>query len=241
MDACGDALEGLRGIAGRLNTLGSFGNERELQSEQINVVQLIRSSDCPALKSLAQYVDNFESEYVLWAWKSLVVNGLEPTEPGLAKVCDVENELASGEVRIITTSPTMVNGVPMRSGTPGPSMNLWVGHAKQVVAALIRRVAAAADNGDAKPETLAAGAEAIDEADVALLGYLDKSPNLRRKVSDVQPDYGPLDRKAVAKRLRKLANRTPPLVDYPKNSRSGVAITNAGKQALKQATAPKPH
>ncbi len=88
---------------------------------------------------------------------------------------------------------------------------------------------------------LPAGAVAIDEPDAALLAFLNKKPSLRRKVSDVLPDEGPQDRKAVAKRLRKLAARTPPLVDYPKDGRSGVLILPAGAEALKRATAPTPH
>lgn len=96
------------------------------------------------------------------------------------------------------------------------------------------------DNGDTKPPALPAGAEAIDEHDAALLAFLNKSSSLRRKVADVLPEKGPQDRKAVAKRLRKLANRTPPLVDYPRDGRSGVAILPAGAEALKRATAPTP-
>lgn len=98
----------------------------------------------------------------------------------------------------------------------------------------------AGDHGDTKPPALPAGAEAIDEYDVALLAFLNRNPSLRRKVSDVLPEKGPQDRKAVAKRLRRLANRTPPLVDYPKDGRSGVAILPAGVEALKRATAPTP-
>ncbi len=70
---------------------------------------------------------------------------------------------------------------------------------------------------DVMPPAPPAGAEAIDEHDAALLAFLNRSPSLRRKVSDVRPEKGPQDRKAVAKRLRKLADRTPPLVDYPKD------------------------
>lgn len=82
--------------------------------------------------------------------------------------------------------------------------------------------------------------DAIDEYDAAILAFLNRSPSLRRKVSDVLPDTGPQDRKAIAKRLRKLADRTPPLVDYPKDERSGVAILPAGVEALKRATEPTP-
>lgn len=98
----------------------------------------------------------------------------------------------------------------------------------------------AGDKGCAKPPALPAEADAIDEHDVALLAFLNRKPNVRRKVADVLPERGPQDRKAVAKRLRKLANRTPPLVDYPKDGRSGVAILPAGVEALTRATAPMP-
>ena len=85
-----------------------------------------------------------------------------------------------------------------------------------------------------------AGAEAgenapvIDESDVALLQFLARRPNLRRRVSDVLPEDGPQDRKAIGKRLTRLAGLKPPLVD--KNSR-GVAITAAGLESLQQASA----
>jgi len=84
-------------------------------------------------------------------------------------------------------------------------------------------------------------AEAIDEHDAAILAFLNRNSNLRRKVSDVLPDKGPQDRKAIANRLRKLANRAPPLVYYPKGGRSGVAILPAGVDALKRATSTTPH
>ncbi|MCH8270227.1 MAG: hypothetical protein IH985_03340 [Planctomycetes bacterium] len=93
---------------------------------------------------------------------------------------------------------------------------------------------------DTKPPALPAGAEAIDEHDAAILAFLNRIPNLRRKISDVLPAEGPQDRKAVAARLRKLADRTPPLVDYPKGARDGVAILTAGVEALKRATPPMP-
>lgn len=80
--------------------------------------------------------------------------------------------------------------------------------------------------------------EPIDEYDESLLEFLNRKPILRRKISDVLPDKGPQDRKAVANRLRKLADRTPPLVDYPKDERSGVAIFPAGIALL---SALKPH
>jgi hypothetical protein len=85
-----------------------------------------------------------------------------------------------------------------------------------------------------------ATADAIDEYDVAILAFLARNPSLRRKVADVLPDMGPQDRKAVGKRLRKLADRTPALVDYPKDGRSGVAILPAGQDALKRTAAPTP-
>ncbi len=96
------------------------------------------------------------------------------------------------------------------------------------------------DNGDTKHPALPPEAEAIDENDVSLLAFLNQTPTLRRKVADVLPEKGPQDRKAVARRLRKLADRTPPLVDYPKDGRSGVAILQAGVEALKRANPPTP-
>jgi hypothetical protein len=93
--------------------------------------------------------------------------------------------------------------------------------------------ASASDAGDAVP------VNAIDENDASILAFLNRAPNLRRKVSDVLPDKGPQDRKAVAARLRKLADRTPALVDYPKRGRTGVVILPAGVAALKQATTPR--
>jgi hypothetical protein len=84
------------------------------------------------------------------------------------------------------------------------------------------------------------GAEALDEYDVALLEFLNRTPTLRRKIADVLPERGPQDRKAVGRRLRKLADRTPPLVDYPRHGRSGVVILPAGVEAMKRATAPTP-
>ncbi|QOJ18612.1 MAG: hypothetical protein HRU76_13920 [Phycisphaeraceae bacterium] len=97
----------------------------------------------------------------------------------------------------------------------------------------------AGGNDDARPPALPTAA-AIEENDVAILEFLNRTPSLRRKIADVLPDEGPGDRKAVARRLRKLADRTPPLVDYPLRGRSGVAILPAGVEALKRATAPMP-
>lgn len=86
----------------------------------------------------------------------------------------------------------------------------------------------------------AAGSQAIEENDLALLAFLNRSPTMRRKVTDVLPDTGPQDRKSIGKRLRMLADRNPPLVDYPKHGRKGVAILAAGIEALKSAPAPMP-
>lgn len=96
--------------------------------------------------------------------------------------------------------------------------------------------------GQDTPESRARGsqAEALDENDVAVLEFLARTPTLRRKVVDVLPAKGPQDRKAVARRLRKLADRVPPLVDYPRGSRLGVAILPLGIDALKQAKASTP-
>ena len=85
------------------------------------------------------------------------------------------------------------------------------------------------------------GAEAIDEHDAAILAFLNRTPSLRRRVSDVLPEAGPQDRKAIAKRLRRLADRTPPLVDYPQGGRSGVVILPPGVEALTRANGPTPH
>lgn len=116
----------------------------------------------------------------------------------------------------------------------------WFARASDELRAVRDTLDAGADDGHGNQLALPAGAEAIDEHDAALLEFLNRSPTLRRKVSDVLPEKGPQDRKAVAKRLRKLADRTPPLVDYPKNGRSGVAILPAGAEALKRATAQTP-
>lgn len=83
--------------------------------------------------------------------------------------------------------------------------------------------------------------EPIDEFDAELLAFLNRRPELRRKVSDIQPDKGPQDRKAIAARLRRLADRKTPLVDFPNGGRKGVAILPAGQQALKRIAPPKPH
>lgn len=137
---------------------------------------------------------------------------------------------------------------PASPGEASPNTDHGVANAIERAAELgaeraaekVARVFGRGDNNDVKSPDRAAGAEAIDEHDAALLAFLNRNPSLRRKVSDVLPDKGPQDRKAVAKRLRKLANRTPPLVDYPKDGRSGVAILPAGMEALKRATAPTP-
>ncbi len=97
-----------------------------------------------------------------------------------------------------------------------------------------------AGDGDSNRWPLHVGTAAIDEDDVALLEFLNRTPGKRRKVSDVIPAKGPQDRKAVAKRLRRLADRPIPLVDYPKGGRSGVVILPAGAEALQRATAPTP-
>lgn len=113
-------------------------------------------------------------------------------------------------------------------------------------AAVVGSGGGASGREDVKPPGEPAGADVgLDDPDVALLEFLNRTPGLRRKVSDVLPDRGPQDRKAVGKRLRKLADRTPPLVDYPKDEkgnrpRNGVMILPAGVARLKQETAPKP-
>ena len=84
------------------------------------------------------------------------------------------------------------------------------------------------------------GPEALDENDIAILRFLNKTPSRRWKVSEVVPDEGPVDRKAVSKRLRMLADRTSALVDHPPKSRRGVAITQAGIAALRRLDALAP-
>jgi hypothetical protein len=95
------------------------------------------------------------------------------------------------------------------------------------------------DNSDKKPDA-PVGADAIDEADLAILAFLNRNPSLRRKVSDVLPETGPGDRKAIAKRLRKLADRPTPLVEYPRGQHGKVAILPAGIEHVRRATASTP-
>ncbi len=86
--------------------------------------------------------------------------------------------------------------------------------------------------------------DAIDAEDLSILEFLNRPAGLRRKVSEVLPAVGPQDRKAIAARLRRLADREPALVDYPKaaeGKRNGVAILPAGIEALKRATPPTSH
>ena len=99
----------------------------------------------------------------------------------------------------------------------------------------------AGDNGNTNPFALPSSAEAIDEHDAALLEFLNRNPSLRRKVCDVLPDSGPGDRKAIARRLRAMADRVPPLVAYPKGKQGKVAILPAGIEMLKRVTAQTPH
>jgi len=159
-------------------------------------------------------------------------------------------------------NPRMLEGVPQLAGCSRSPLDwndydarsferargelgMWstqagLDRAAERAAEKIAIVFSAGDNGDAKPPALSAGVEAIDENDAALLAFLNRHPSLRRMIADVLPDKGPQDRKAVARRMRKLADRTPALVDYPKDGRSGVAILPAGVEALKRATAPMP-
>jgi len=103
-----------------------------------------------------------------------------------------------------------------------------------------RAAGVSGDKSDGTTPSRSAGAEALEEADAALLTFLNLAPGRRYKVADVLPDKGPQDRKAVAVRLRGLAERTPALVDFPKKARKGVAILPAGVEALKRATPPTP-
>jgi hypothetical protein len=106
---------------------------------------------------------------------------------------------------------------------------------------LIAKPQARVETVTQEPTGSSTAAEALDGPDLSLLAFLNRTPLQRRKISDVLPDDGPQDRKAVAKRLRRLAERTPPLVDFPKTRRSGVAILQAGVEALKQACPSTPH
>lgn len=138
----------------------------------------------------------------------------------------------------------------LRSALTGRLSPAWFGHlggcdevfarwALNVVRATLGR--AEVQPAQTTPAPLpAVAADAIDENDLSLLVFLNQAPNLRRKVADVLPDKGPQDRKAVAARLRRLADRSPALVDYPKGGRSGVVILPAGVDALKRATALTP-
>ena len=122
--------------------------------------------------------------------------------------------------------------------TSGPNLPPELVAKLDSAAAKVVQAMTARDDDDTP--ALPAVTDAIDEHDAAILAFLNRAPSLRRKVSDVLPEEGPQDRKAVAARLRKLADRTPPLVDYPKGGRGGVAILTAGVEALKRATPPTP-
>jgi hypothetical protein len=89
------------------------------------------------------------------------------------------------------------------------------------------------DRDDNNPDTppAPAVADALDDREADILSYLCKHDGRRLAVTEVLPDR---DRKKTGERLRKLADRCPPLVDYPKGGRLGVAILPAGKEALKR-------
>jgi hypothetical protein len=194
--------------------------------------------------------------YVAWRFRFPIDDHRDQNQPQLsvrALPPDVAEQLLD-DVETWAKGEAATRGESLNASGPSVSPDLLdllqraaaavdpgaIDRAAELAAEKIARVFGAGDNGDAKPKALPAGAEAIDEYDVALLAFLNRNPSLRRKVSDVLPDKGPQDRKAVAKRLRKLANRTPPLVDYPKDGRSGVVILPAGSEALNRATAPTP-
>jgi len=63
--------------------------------------------------------------------------------------------------------------------------------------------------GHAPPPLPPTGFQAIHEYDAAILAFLNRSPGLRRDVSDVLPDKGPQDRKAVGKRASGVGKPTP--------------------------------
>lgn len=170
-------------------------------------------------------------------------NGMILLGRWLSRLFEADGGATASEV-ILVESKTP-NGKTVLKPTPKAPPTRSIDNAAAQSARLLRRMieslgARHDDKGDARPPALPAGVDTIDEHDAALLAFLNRTPTLRRKVSDVLPDKGPQDRKAVATRLRKLADRTPPLVDYPKGGRSGVAILPAGAEALKRATAPTP-
>lgn len=134
MGTCADALRELRGIADRLNALDSFGTGNGLHNEQANVVRLVQNSPCPALTALAHHVQHDRPDQVLIAWRNLVVNGLEPTEPTLPRVSAIRAQFPEGMAQAVSTNE------PPRSAPLSVPMNVWIDHARSVVAVLIARV-----------------------------------------------------------------------------------------------------
>jgi len=160
------------------------------------------------------------------------LNALQAARPGAR-----HDRFHAGDVVTLAELETLASAARLLSLRAPAELLVGLGEAPAMPLAALGR----GDNDDAKPPNLPTGLEAIDEHDAALLAFLNRTPGLRRNVSDVLPDNGPQDRKSVAKRLRKLADRNPPLVDYPKDRRSGVVILPAGVEALKRATSPTPH
>lgn len=159
MGACADALRELRGIRERLTT----GEGHGLEDEQASVVRLVQNSPCPALSALASHVQHERLEQVLLAWRTLVVEGLEPDEPRLPKVEAIQAQSPGGVARVISTSETTVNGVAVAIGAPGVPMNPWIDHARRVVDVLIARVEQAAKAEPSDPPTVSVSPELLDQ------------------------------------------------------------------------------
>lgn len=68
-----------------------------------------------------------------------------------------------------------------------------------------------------------------DRNDYFLLKYMSSQPKRRLQIHEICPTDGPASSKAIRTRLRRLSEMTPPLVDYPRNSKSGAALLDAGR------------
>jgi len=128
MGACADALRELRGIDERLSSGMS------LEEQQASVVWLVQNSRCPALSALAGHVQHDDPAKVLVAWRTLVVDGLEPLEPTLPKVAAIYAQGSGGMVQVVCTSQ------PLGCGPASITIDRWIYHARRVVAVLIARV-----------------------------------------------------------------------------------------------------
>lgn len=241
MGACADALRELRGIAERLNTLGSFWNERGLHSEQINVVQLVQSSNCPALAELATHVQHEKPEQVLVAWRNLVVYGLEPEESKLPKVANITVRLANDMLRPISTSGTSVYCENHRISEP---VNPWLEHARRVVGVLIARVEKAAtterDEAASPGAATASTADPLDD-DGGMALTVNQSRVLQtmarfdgarlvssKMIVEEMDTTTRLSEETVRQCVRKLIESN--LADRPEGDRSGARLTIAGRR-----------